>query len=106
MQRSGLGLFAGIMSGAVALVVLALVILFSLDLLANFFDVLIPIMAGVGGSSPGDISTGAGQAFTLLAVVGTLSIPAALLLAALMGGDGGILSRSRPRAPRSGGPPF
>lgn len=105
-SRRGVPLLAAFIVAAVSLVAVPIAFLFLLDLSGEFFAILTPILGGVGGAGPGDITSGAGSAWVVFGTIGVLSIPAALLIAALMGGNSPSLSREPPRPPRSGGPPF
>lgn len=77
-----LGKFLGLIMGAVALVVLAVTILFSVQIAGSFFST----MAVDGPAGTGNDTVQVGAAFTLMAL-SAISIPLALFISLTMGGD-------------------
>lgn len=85
-----LPLFLGFCVGAVALLALAVTLLFSLEITTPFFQQM--AVNGPGSATKGDINFGG--AIALFATGGILSIPGALALAALLGDSSSTTTRT------------
>lgn len=95
-------LFALVITASVSVVVVAVALLFTMDLAGAFFDAV--DVTGIGGATKTDISDGVGNAYVLYALA-LLAPPSAVVLYLLGGRRLGLLgSSSDARPPRSGGP--
>lgn len=104
--RRPIGTFLMVVMAAVTVPVLAITLFVLLDISAEIFTAVEPIITGIGDATSSDITDGTGNGFSLFATIGLLSIPGAVLLKLLVGGETSALSEDPPNPPRSGGPPF
>lgn len=79
--------FMTLVFAAVALVVFATTVLFGLQISGEMIAVIEPIVGAIGGVGPGVIVDRTGDAWMLLAIAGSLSIPASIVLYMLLGGS-------------------
>jgi len=97
-MRRNLGTFARLLASPAFLIVLAMVLVTIMAVAGPIFTAMSGV-TGPAGVTPDAISFG--PAVAVFATAGMLSVPAALVLSLMLGGDD-----TRPQAPRSGGPPL
>jgi hypothetical protein len=94
-----LSLLVGIPLAGVALVVLAAVVIISLFVSGQIFAQVGPQVSGPAGVGSGAVEPNLG--LMVLATVGALSVPVAVVLSLLLGGRA---AGREPEPPRGGGP--
>lgn len=88
-ERGQLGVFMVLVMGAIALVVVSIVLLFGMDIAGSFADGI--DSSGVYGDAADSTTASTGDAFELFGT-SVLVIPAAAVLAVLIGGLVGAIS--------------